>query len=115
MKQIKKIFGKKTSTEVVSSQSPNGNKGNFLRDSYTEKFIRPTEFPARSGRMTYIRKDYHHIISNMIPFISDGTVSISSYIDHVLTEHFKQYGIVIDEMYMEKQRASTSVSAFVSK
>lgn len=51
----------------------------------------------------------------MIPLISDGTVSISSYIDHVLTEHFKQYGTVIDEMYLEKQRTSTSVSAFVGK
>lgn len=115
MKQTKKNYGEKPSTEVVSKQSTNGNKGNFLRDSYTEKFIRPTEFPARSGRMTYIRQDYHQIISNMIPVISGGTVSISSYVDHVLTEHFKQYGIVIDEMYIEKQRTSTSVSAFMGK
>lgn len=114
MKQIKKNYGKKPTT-AVSKQSTNGNKGNALRNRYTEKFIRPTEFPARSGRMTYIRKDYHHIIANMIPLISYGTVSISSYIDHVLTEHFKQYGTVIDEMYLEKQRTSTSFSAFVGK
>ena len=71
MKQIKKNYGKKPTT-AVSKQSTNGNKGNALRNRYTEKFIRPTEFPARSGRMTYIRKDYHHIIANMIPLISDG-------------------------------------------
>ena len=65
--------------------------------------------------MAYIRKDYHHLSVNMIPLISDGTVSISSYIDHVLTEHFKQYGTVIDEMYLEKQRTSTSVSAFLGR
>lgn len=61
MKQTKKNYGKKPTT-TVSKQSTNGNKGNALRNRYTEKFIRPTEFPARSGRMTYIRKDYHHII-----------------------------------------------------
>lgn len=115
MKQTKKYLAKKPSTTVVSKQFTNGDKGNVLRKNYTEKFIRRTEFPARSGRMTYIRKDYHHIIANMIPLISDGTVSISSYIDHVLTEHFKQYGKVIDDMYVEKQRAPTSVSAFVNK
>ena len=64
---------------------------------------------------TIMKDKNHHIIVNMIPLISDGTVSISSYIDHVLTEHFKQYGTVIDEMYLEKQRTSTSVSAFVGK
>lgn len=114
MKQTKKYLGKKPSTTVVSKQFTNGDKGNVLRKNYTEKFIRRTEFPARSGRMTYIRKDYHHIIANMIPLISDGTVSISSYIDHVLTEHFKQYGKVIDDMYMEKLQASTSVSLLVT-
>ena len=56
MKQTKKNYGKKPTT-TVSKQSTNGNKGNALRNRYTEKFIRPTEFPARSGRMTYIRKD----------------------------------------------------------
>ena len=50
MKQIKKNYGKKPTT-AVSKQSTNGNKGNALRNRYTEKFIRPTEFPARSGRM----------------------------------------------------------------
>lgn len=115
MKEIKKIFGKKPSTEVVSNQSPNVNKGNSLRNSYTKKFMRPTDLSACCNTKVYIREDYHHVIGNIVPIISNGTVSISSYIDHVLTEHFKQYSRVIDEMYMEKQRASTSVSALVGK
>ena len=114
MRQTKKNYGKKQSV-AASKQIARGNEDNVLRCNYIEKFMRPTEFPTRSGKMTYIRKDYHHIIANMIPLISDGTVSISSYIDHVLTEHFKQYGTVIDEMYLEKQRTSTSISAFVGK
>lgn len=89
MRQTKKNYGKKQSI-AASKQIASGNEDNSLRCDYTEKFMRPTEFPARSGKMTYIRKDYHHIIANMIPVISNGTMSISSYIDHVLTEHFKQ-------------------------
>lgn len=113
MRQTKKNYGKKQSV-AASKQIARGNEDNVLRCNYIEKFMRPTEFPTRLGKMTYIRKDYHHIIANMIPVISNGTISISSYIDHVLTEHFKRYGKVIDDIYMEKLQASTSVSLLVT-
>jgi len=70
-----------------------------LMEEYQERYIRRSENPARSGKMTYIRKEYHETIMRLVSVMERDDMSISGYIDHVLTEHFQKYGEVIREVY----------------
>lgn len=73
--------------------------GASLMEEYQERYIRRSENPARSGKMTYIRKEYHETIMRLVSVMERDDMSISGYIDHVLTEHFQKYGEVIREVY----------------
>ena len=70
-----------------------------LMEEYQERYIRRSENPARSGKMTYIRKEYHETIMRLVSVMERDDMSLSGYIDHVLTEHFQKYGEVIKEVY----------------
>ena len=70
-----------------------------LIEEYQERYIRRSENPARSGKMTYIRKEYHETIMRLVSVMERDDMSLSGYIDHVLTEHFQKYGEVIKEVY----------------
>ena len=72
----------------------------------SEKSKKPnrSENPARSGKMTYIRKEYHETIMRLVSVINREDMSLSGYIDHVLTEHFQKYGEVIKEVYKKNNK-----------
>ena len=77
---------------------------NEVMDEYQERYIRRSENPARSGKMTYIRKEYHETIMRLVSVINREDMSLSGYIDHVLTEHFQKYGEVIKEVYKKNNK-----------
>jgi hypothetical protein len=66
---------------------------------YLGLFIRDPEMSARSGKLVYVRKDYHDRILRIIQVIGKNELSLSGYIDHVLTHHFTQYEEVIKKLY----------------
>lgn len=79
--------------EVSKPKEAIPSKGtSYLMDEYQERYIRRSENPARSGKMTYIRKEYHETIMRLVSVINREDMSLSGYIDHVLTEHFKSMG-----------------------
>lgn len=71
-------------------------KRNFIK-----RFLKEAEIPARFGKTTYIRKEHHQRISTIVRTIGKDEVSIFSYIDNVLTEHFKSNRLEIEELYDE--------------
>lgn len=86
--------------EVSKQKEAISSKGtSSLMDEYQERYIRRSENPARSGKMTYIRKEYHETIMRLVSVMERDDMSLSGYIDHVLTEHFQKYGEVIKEVY----------------
>jgi hypothetical protein len=68
-------------------------------NEYLELFIRVAEMSVRSGKLVYVRKDYHDRILRIIRVIGKGELSLSGYIDHVLTQHFAQYEEEIKKLY----------------
>lgn len=82
-----------------SQQNVSSKKDISLMEEYQERYIRRSENPARSGKMTYIRKEYHETIMRLVSVMGREDMSMSGYIDHVLTEHFQKYGEVIKEVY----------------
>ena len=55
--------------------------------------------PASDGKMTYIRRDYHNRIRRIVRVIGHDRLSMSAYIDHVLTLHFGQSDEAIKSLY----------------
>lgn len=71
---------------------------------YETLFVRESEITARTGKMVYIRKDFHATIQSVCSVIGGGEVSLSGYIDNVLAHHFETYGAEITRLYDEKHK-----------
>jgi hypothetical protein len=69
------------------------------KPDYESLFVCESSVTARQGKQVYIRKDYHDRILKIIQVIGKNEVSIASYIDNVLTQHFDTYQSEITESY----------------
>jgi hypothetical protein len=72
------------------------------KPDYESLFIQKSDFKARTGKAVYIRPEYHDRISKIVWVIGEGKISISDYIDHVLTHHFENFRDEIIRIYNEK-------------
>ena len=71
---------------------------------YESLFIKESTVTARTGKMIYIRKDYHDLIAQITQVIGERDISLSGYVDNVLRHHFDTYGSEITELYNEKHK-----------
>ena len=71
---------------------------------YETLFIREPQTVARTGKMVYIRRDFHDTIQSVCRVIGSGEVSLSGYIDNVLAHHFDTYGAEITRLYNERHK-----------
>ena len=85
-----------TSVEITSSILINGKYG---EKDYQRLFIREPEVKARAGKMAYVRPEYHERIMRITRVIGQDSLSLSAYIDHVLTQHFNQCDEAIKILY----------------
>lgn len=93
----KKVFAHvQTSVEIMS---PAPTDGKYGEKEYLRRFIREPEVKARSGKMTYIRPEYHERILRIIRVIGNDGMTLSGYIDHVLELHFAQCEDAIRGLY----------------
>lgn len=75
------------------------SKKTEVEDGYMQLFIRDTDMSARSGKLVYVRQDYHDRIVRIIQVIGKNKLSLFGYIDHVLAQHFEQYEEEIKKLY----------------
>ena len=66
---------------------------------YESLFIQEVGITARTGKSVYIRKEHHEKITKIVQVIGKNQVSLFSYIDNVLTQHFVAYQDEITELY----------------
>ena len=66
---------------------------------YERLFIRDPEVKAREGKMAYVRPEYHERIMRITRVIGHDRLTLSAYIDHVLTHHFNQCEDAIKSLY----------------
>lgn len=66
---------------------------------YCRLFIRDPEVKAREGKMAYVRPEYHERIMRITRVIGHDRLTLSAYIDHVLTHHFNQCEDAIKSLY----------------
>lgn len=70
-----------------------------LEDEFMELFIRSSDTAARSGKTAYIRPEYHDRIMRITRVIGKNKLSLSAYLDHVLTHHFAMFEEAIRKQY----------------
>lgn len=69
--------------------------------SYRDHFLKEPNAKARSGKLVYVRKEYHERISRIIQVIGENDASLYGFIDNVLTEHFTIHKDEITELYQK--------------
>ena len=74
----------------VEILSPVPVSGKCSEKDYERLFIRDPEVKAREGKMAYVRPEYHERIMRITRVIGHDRLTLSAYIDHVLTHHFNQ-------------------------
>lgn len=99
--EIKVVEQEKKPTSVKVRQ-PKRRKKEVEISEFEQSYIRTSELSARSGKLVYIRQEYHERINKIIRVIGKDQVSIFEYIDNVLTEHFDRYEEQITKLYDEK-------------
>ena len=66
---------------------------------YNSSFFKEADIPARMGKTIYIRAENHERIQRILRIIGKDKVSLFSYVDNVLEEHFKNYENEIRKLY----------------
>lgn len=81
---------------VSASQSENA-----LETEFRKYFLQDTCSPIRSKSTAYVRDEHHEKIMVLLQTVHKGKLSLSGYIDNVLTQHFQAYGGVMEKMYQD--------------
>lgn len=89
--------------ETVKASIEKGLDRMDKKDEYLRDYIKTPvlEGMSREGKLVYVRPDYHERIVRIVGVIGEGRVNISTYLNNVLAEHFKQHGDTIKELYAE--------------
>ena len=71
---------------------------------YKSDFIKRSGLTVRSGKGVYIREDYHANINRIISIIGDNQLTITDYLDNVLSHHFQNFEQVIVDVFNQKHK-----------
>ena len=78
-----------------------------LDEEYLNLFSNPPmDKPARRGKSAYLRDAYHNRIRQIVNALNIEGVTISSYVDMVLTDHLMRYEDQIDQLLQNCNRNS---------
>lgn len=69
---------------------------------YEDSFFQEAQVKTRSGKVVYIRKEYHDRILKILRIIGENEISLFSYLDNVLKHHFDTFQDDITRLYKEK-------------
>lgn len=111
MKTMNRFFKKPASLTmeaangVTTDKLSNHDQPNAPEESnastYRDRFLTELDAKARSGKLVYVRKEYHERISRIIQVIGENDASLYGFIDNVLTEHFTIHKDEITELYQK--------------
>lgn len=93
--------------ETVKNEPERRRKGN--KPDYESLFVCEARVTARQGKQVYIRKEYHDRILKIIQVIGKNELSIASYLDNVLTQHFNDFLNDIEESFEKHMQSYKSV------
>jgi len=83
--------------KVEKSRARSGKKMDY------EELFLVNRFPTgRSGKVVYIRSEYHERLLRIVQLTREDKVTLYSYIDNILENHFREYGDEITAYFNKK-------------
>ncbi|HFK5543559.1 TPA: DUF3408 domain-containing protein [Elizabethkingia anophelis] len=83
-----------------SKEKPRNNS--TKKADYEELFL-VNRFPSgRSGKVVYIRPEYHERLLRIVQLTREEKTTLYSYIDNILEHHFKEFGDEITDYFNER-------------
>ena len=70
-------------------------------EQYVGKFMANAGFTARYGRHVGISEDIHERVTKFVSIVGKGKISIASYVDNIINEHFNAYAAEIKAAFDE--------------
>lgn len=95
---------KEISNEEIKAQKPTKRKQKQKGNDYISLFMSNSDIKARSGKLVYIRPEYHQKVSKITHVIGKNDITIFSYIDNVLKNHFEEFHDEIIKNYRENNK-----------
>lgn len=89
-----------TPTRKVAQENASEKK-EVQESDYFRLFIHESPICARLGKTIYLRKEFHERIQRIVQSIGGNKVSIFSYVDNVLEQHFADYQQEIEREYAQ--------------
>jgi hypothetical protein len=71
---------------------------------YKSLFVRESPVTARTGKMVYVRQEFHDSLKALCGVLGDDGVTLSGYIDNVLAHHIETYRDDMNRLYNEKHK-----------
>ncbi|UIR57848.1 DUF3408 domain-containing protein [Sphingobacterium sp. SRCM116780] len=76
--------------------------GTSKKMDYEETFL-VNRFPAgRNGKVVYIRSEYHERLLRIVQLTREEKITLYSYIDNILEQHFNEYGDDITQYFNDR-------------
>jgi hypothetical protein len=72
------------------------------KQDYEALFIRESNITARLGKTVYIRNEFHDRIQKIVRVIGENEVTLFSYLDNVIANHFEVFQDDIVRLYNQK-------------
>lgn len=90
--------------EKIDNRENRKRKNRQAPIDYESHFIKKTDLTVRSGKGVYIRADYHNSINRIISVVGNNEISITDYLDNIITHHFECFEQEITEVFDKKYK-----------
>lgn len=92
----------KVSKETKPKAKEKARTSSSKKADYEELFL-VNRFPSgRSGKVVYIRPEYHERLLRIVQLTREEKTTLYSYIDNILEHHFREFGDDITDYFNER-------------
>ncbi|MFV8352611.1 DUF3408 domain-containing protein [Flavobacterium sp. XS2P14] len=74
------------------------------KQNYEDVFLTNRYPSGRSGKVVYIRPEYHERLLRIVQLTREEKTTLYSYIDNILEQHFSDFGTEIQEFFNERNK-----------
>ena len=88
--------------EIKAKPKEKSRNSSSKKADYEETFL-VNRFPSgRSGKVVYIRPEYHERLLRIVQLTREEKATLYSYIDNILEHHFREFGDDITDYFNER-------------
>ena len=88
--------------EIKAKPKEKTRSSSSKKADYEETFL-VNRFPSgRSGKVVYIRPEYHERLLRIVQLTREEKTTLYSYIDNILEHHFREFGDDITDYFNER-------------